>query len=138
MEENPRQLQEGDSNLRRYSEADISNDVLWQQIKKNSEQNLKSGFRATGLHPRNVEEPLKRLPNENVIRKLHETLLEWLKDQRGQTTKTTNRNRGPKVSPGVALSSVDVPGPSSSTMGAAALVSSSDSSETSEEENTEE
>ena len=77
---------------------------------------LKSGFRATGLYPRNVEELLRKLPGacvDGLSRKLDETLLEWLKEQRAHPGTKEKRGRGPKVPPGVALSTEEFSGPSS-------------------------
>lgn len=81
---------------------------LWQKVQKNIGSNLKSGFRACGLVPRNSQEPIKRLPgenkSENVGRQLDSVLIEILQTNRNPTT-GRGRGRGAKLSvvPGRAI-----------------------------------
>lgn len=76
---------------------------LWTAILENMTENLKSGFRATGLHPPNPEEVLSRIPDEtqsrNSERILDSSLIELLKEHRGSGT-SQRRKRGQKVQPG--------------------------------------
>ena len=77
---------------------------LWQMIKTKSADSIRNGFAATGLHPRNVNRPLSKLPgtaaavNTSVraIRTdLDNTLMDMLKERRGQLQK--KKSRGKKV-----------------------------------------
>ena len=85
---------------------------LWHKLRPNIETNLRSGFRATGLHPRNRNEPLKYLPDENgsdaatVGRHLDSVLINMLKINRG--IGQTRQGRGSKIVPGKMLTLNDV------------------------------
>lgn len=76
---------------------------LWKGISQNVAENLKSGFRATGLHPANPGEVLKRIPggveDADVERVLDNSLIDLLKEHRG-TGAEKKRKRGKKVEPG--------------------------------------
>ncbi|KAI4457229.1 hypothetical protein MML48_8g00015426 [Holotrichia oblita] len=103
-------------------------DKLWRGIDPNVAENL--GFRATGLHPANSEEVLKRIPDgindAEVERVLDNSLIDLLKEHRGTGTER-KRKRGRKVDPGTdavcekpsvvsekSPTTADEPGPSTS------------------------
>ena len=83
--------------------------VLEKSKRTGGPENIKSGFRATGLYPRNVEEPLKHLPGtsaaaqcrEDVQRDLDSTLIQMLSERRGLNEK--KKPRGSKIIPGKQL-----------------------------------
>lgn len=82
---------------------------LWSQIQPNVQQNLISGFRATGLYPCNPQEVIKRLPDatvqqEQVGRLLDTSLVELLQEHRGVAKDpSTKRKRGKKVEAGMRI-----------------------------------
>lgn len=86
---------------------------LWIGISETVSKNLVSGFKATGLHPPNPTEVLKRIPDgldgdsEEIGRKLDESLVQLLKEHRGSCEKKT-RKRGKKVAPGTNASATHV------------------------------
>lgn len=84
-------------------------DRLWRGISPKVSQNLKSGFRATGLHPANPDEVLKRIPDgvqdAEVERILDSSLIDLLKEHRG-TGAEKRRKRGKKVEPGTDASRI--------------------------------
>ena len=81
---------------------------LWHKLRPNIGNNLRSGFRATGLYPRNPNQPLKYLPDEvgsdtaNVGRQLDSVLISMLKLNRG-LGQTSRRGRGSKIVPGMRV-----------------------------------
>lgn len=83
---------------------------LWTGISATITQNLISGFRATGLHPPNPQEVLKRSPDglpenqEGIGRLLDASLIDLLKEHRGISPgEKQKRKRGEKLPPGVNL-----------------------------------
>ncbi|KAJ8941189.1 hypothetical protein NQ318_008648 [Aromia moschata] len=86
---------------------------LWSGISDSVSQNLVSGFRATGLHPPNPIEVLKRIPDglddagEVVERNIDASLRELLQEHRGSGEKQ-KRKRGKKIEPGTNASAVNI------------------------------
>lgn len=84
---------------------------LWVALSQNVSNNLKSGFRATGLCPFNPQEVLKRIPDvqteaddENAQAAiLNESLIDLLQDLRGTNNVKVTRTRGKKIEPGKQL-----------------------------------
>jgi hypothetical protein len=106
---------------------------LYQEVSRNVGVNLQSGFRATGLHPFNRNEVLKRVPDSDINagsgdadaievgRVIDATLISMLKENRGITSEATastgrgrGRGRGKKIEPGRPILPSDLAGPSSS------------------------
>lgn len=96
---------------------------FWLKASVNVSKNLVSGFRCTGLYPRNEEEPIRRLPTHNAAvdgecaRRLDNVLIDLLREHRGQTSQVKPK-RGAKVPSGANMSLIstesgdDVPGTS--------------------------
>ena len=89
---------------------------LWLKLHPNVSINLRSGFRVTGLYPRDPLQPLKYLPAEPssdgavIGRQLDSVLIDLLKTNRG-TGQVTLRGRGSKVAAGKKLTISDVQKP---------------------------
>ncbi|KAJ8961477.1 hypothetical protein NQ318_014725 [Aromia moschata] len=86
---------------------------LWSGISDSVSQNLVSGFRATGLHPPNPNEVLKRIPDglddagEVVEINIDASLRELLQEHRGSGEKQ-KRKRGKEIEPGTNASAVNI------------------------------
>ncbi|KAJ8940499.1 hypothetical protein NQ318_004438 [Aromia moschata] len=86
---------------------------LWSGISDSVSQNLVSGFRATGLHPPNPTEVLKRITDglddagEVVERNIDTSLRELLQEHRGSGEKQ-KRKRGKKIEPITNASAVNI------------------------------
>ncbi|KAJ8935120.1 hypothetical protein NQ318_009141 [Aromia moschata] len=86
---------------------------LWSGISDSVSQNLVSGFRATGLHPPNPTEVLKRMPDglddagEVVERNIDASLRELLQEHRGSGEKQ-KRKRRKKIEPVTTASAVNI------------------------------
>lgn len=80
---------------------------LYEKIRDKGKENAKQGFRKTGLHPLNPNEVLRMLPDinaedvENDRNILNQSVLQFLQDQRGNSSRTQQpRSRGKKITPG--------------------------------------
>lgn len=89
---------------------------LLKDMSPNSAENLRSGFRKTGIFPLNREEPMSRLPEriserEDVIsQNVSEVFLDHLKRTRSTITENTTRKRRKKLNipPGKSIGCEDV------------------------------
>ncbi|CAK1599551.1 unnamed protein product [Parnassius mnemosyne] len=85
---------------------------LIKTIEINEVQNIKSGFRATGIYPFNPREVLKRIPEcaEEMgnTHNIDSALLEYLKTTRQSKPLTSNRNRKVVVEPGKSVTVDDI------------------------------
>ncbi|XP_050308857.1 uncharacterized protein LOC126745170 [Anthonomus grandis grandis] len=77
---------------------------LWRSLQKRVEDNLKSGFRATGICPYDPQQPLSKLPKIPIDAStsdiLNDSLLEFLLETHGQSSTNPKRKRGRKIIPG--------------------------------------
>ena len=69
--------------------------------------NLVTGFRASGIHPLNRNNVLKRIPSSNQVEHVNlqvfnDSVLQVLEENcsMGKQTKSSNRKRGRKIKPG--------------------------------------
>ncbi|CAK1584773.1 unnamed protein product [Parnassius mnemosyne] len=85
---------------------------LIKTIEMNEVQNIKSGFRATGIYPFNPREVLKKIPEcaEEMgnTHNIDSALLEYLKTTRQSKPLTSNRNRKVVVEPGKSVTVDDI------------------------------
>lgn len=74
--------------------------------------NIKSAFRATGIIPFDRLQVIKKLPNqrleENVARRIDESLLEYLQEMRSPSTSKKGRKKMVKVAPGKSVAVEDM------------------------------
>lgn len=82
---------------------------LVNELQPNRSKNIRSGFRAAGIHPLNPSEVLKKLPNERfkkqVSGEIDTALLDYLKQQRTPKEKITvnKKKQMLKVAPGCSM-----------------------------------
>ncbi|CAG5001136.1 unnamed protein product [Parnassius apollo] len=85
---------------------------LIKTIEMNEVQNIKSGFRATGIYPFNPREVLKRIPEcaEEMgnAHNIDSALLEYLKTTRQSKPLTSDRNRKVVIEPGKSVTVDDI------------------------------
>lgn len=81
-------------------------------IEKNSAQNLKSGFAASGIYPLDPYQVLKRLPQKDDTKENSEvwtnSFESFLKQQRQSETQTLRKRKKVTTAPGKSLSELDV------------------------------
>ncbi|KAB0801489.1 hypothetical protein PPYR_05843 [Photinus pyralis] len=87
---------------------------LMDALAPNMEKNLKSAFRATGIHPFDPQVVLRKLPSESTSetgRVLDESLLDFLKETRGYNANRIRHQRGKKLThkPGAHIGNAEVP-----------------------------
>lgn len=75
-----------------------------------SENNIKSGFKATGIHPFNPQQVYKKLPEiiSEISHSVDEVLLGYLKEKRRPNPVRRGPNKKLNVAPGKSLSTTDI------------------------------
>ncbi|XP_076807574.1 uncharacterized protein LOC143450773 [Clavelina lepadiformis] len=74
------------------------------------QQNLVAGFKACGIFPKDREQVLKRLPpaNSQPVQEVLGNAVATMLEEYISPRQTATRKRGPKITPGAAISSCDI------------------------------
>ncbi|CAK8691083.1 unnamed protein product [Clavelina lepadiformis] len=75
------------------------------------QQNLVAGFKACGIFPKDREQVLKRLPapaNSQPVQEVLGNAVATMLEEYISPRQTSSRKRGPKITPGAAVSSCDI------------------------------
>ncbi|KAK3916660.1 Jerky protein homolog-like, partial [Frankliniella fusca] len=90
---------------------------LVDEISERSEQNLKSGFRATGIFPLDKNEALKRFPGylgspgrQEIYKRVSDSFIEKLQEKRYGNQNARRGGKRLRVSPGKSWAPEDLPG----------------------------